>query len=118
MIKKNNKEAKEEKIENRNWNKRQYLLEQLSKRPRNFYIDTGNLFFKLSLIITCISLLMTLYTTYKVYNMPNYSSYYINSVDGKIYENQVNPEKFEKMKLAMAKIREKQQQDNKQKKTE
>lgn len=104
----NNKEKKVKK--EKNWDKKEYLNERLLRRPRSFYIDTGDLFLKISLVLAVGSLIMAMYTTMKVYNLPNHASYYINSVNGKIYENRITPEKLEKMKAAMAAYREKQKQ--------
>jgi hypothetical protein len=105
-MEKNNKEKKVKK--EKNWDKKAYLNERLLKRPRSFYIDTGDLFLKISLVLASCSLIMALYTTMKVYNLPNHASYYINSVNGKIYENRITPEKLEKMRTAMAAYRAKQ----------
>lgn len=113
MAKKNNKDIVQR---DKSWDKKEYLFQRLLTRPRGFYIDTGNLFLQISFILASLTLLMSLYTAFKIHNLPNHASYYINSVDGKIYENKLTQEKFEKMKIAMAAIRAEQAQKQSQNK--
>lgn len=100
MTDKNNKQPVE-----KNWNKGEYLQERLDRRSRSFYIDTGNKFLQISLILAIGTLLMSLYSTYKVKTMPNHTSYYLNGVDGKIYVNNISNEKAVKVRDAILSYR-------------
>lgn len=94
----------------KNWDKKEYLKLKLSQRPRSFYILTADSFLKVSTALAICSLFMSLFIMYKVHSFPNHASYYINSVNGKIYNNNITPEKYEKMVKAMQAYRAKQAQ--------
>lgn len=90
----------------KNWDKEAYLLGRLDARPRSFFIDVGTFFFKLSMVLAVTSMVLALYCTYKVHKLPNNTSYYLNSIDGKIYENNLSPEKIDKLRTAILKYKE------------
>lgn len=90
----------------KNWDKEAYLLSRLDARGRSFYIDTGTFFFKLSMVLAVTSMVLALYCTYKVYRLPHNTSYYLNSIDGKIYDNNLSPAKIEKLRTAITKYKE------------
>jgi hypothetical protein len=90
----------------KNWDKEAYLLSKLDRRERSFYIDTGTFFFKISMVLAVTSVVLALYCTYKVYKLPQTTSYYLNSIDGKIYDNNLSPQKIEKLRTAIAKYKE------------
>jgi hypothetical protein len=90
----------------KNWDKEAYLLSKLDSRERSFYIDTGSFFFKISMVLAATSMVLALYCTYKVHKLPQITSYYLNSIDGKIYDNNLSPEKIEKLRTAIKKYKE------------
>lgn len=90
----------------KNWDKEAYLLSRLDSRDRSFYIRTGTFFFKLSMVLAVTSAVLALYCTYKVHKLPNNTSYYLNSIDGKIYDNNLSPEKIDKLRTAIIKYQE------------
>lgn len=100
-----NKKNSKPKLE-KNWDKEAHLLSVLDGRSRSFYIDTGTFFFKISMVLAVTSMLMALYCTYKVHRLPQTTSYYLNSLDGKIYENNLSPEKVQKLIVAITKYKE------------
>lgn len=100
------KEKKSKTPIEKNWDKEAYLLKRLELRQRSFYIDTGTFFFKLSMALAVTSMVLALYCTYKVYRLPFNTSYYLNSIDGKIYNNNLTVEKVEKLRVAITKYKE------------
>lgn len=100
------KEKKSKAPIEKNWDKEAYLLNRLNLRERSFYIETGTFFLKLSMVLAVTSVVLALYCTYKVYRLPHNTSYYLNSIDGKIYNNNLTPEKVEKLRTAITKYKE------------
>lgn len=103
-----NKEKNSKPKLEKNWDKEAYLLSRLDSRERSFYISTGTFFFKLSMVLAVTSMVLALYCTYKVHRLPHNTSYYLNSIDGKIYDNNLSPEKIEKLRTAIIKYQENQ----------
>ena len=89
----------------KNWDKNEYLKERLNRRPRSFYIDKGNSFLNISYVLAILSLLMAFYTTYKVVTLPKHTSYHLNGVDGKIYQNNITPDKAVRIRDAILEYR-------------
>ena len=90
----------------KNWDKEAFLLSRLESRERSFYIDTGTFFFKISMVLAVTSMVLALYCTYKVHKLQQNTSYYLSSIDGKIYDNNLTPAKIEKLRTAITKYKE------------
>lgn len=110
--------AKNEEVlpQEKTWNKKEYIENKFSNRSINFYIDKSKLFLDISFYLVIAAFIFALINTYVVMTLPNTTSYYISSLDGKLYVNNLNQNKKEQLVKAITEIRQKQAQQNNQNK--
>lgn len=89
----------------KSWSKKDYIQNKFSNRSIVFYIDKSKLFLDISFYLIIIAFIFALFNTYKVMELPNKTSYYISSLNGKLYHNSLNQEKKEKLIKAIQEIR-------------
>lgn len=98
------------------WDKEDYVKEKFKNRPIYFYINKTELFLNICLYFSIASLCFALLNTYKVINLPNKTSYYISSLNGKLYSNNLTQSKKEDLIKAITTIKQKQNQQSQNKK--
>lgn len=110
-----NKEE-ENKIQEKTWDKEEYIENKFRNRTIVFYIDKSKIFLDLSFYLMIITFSIAIFNTYKVMSLPNKTSYYISSLDGKLYNNNYSQDKREKLILAINTIKTNQNKQTNQKK--
>lgn len=100
-------------VQEKAWNKKEYIQNKFSNRPISFYIDKSKLFLDISFYLVIASFIFALINTYIVITLPNSTSYYISSLDGKLYVNNLNQNKKEQLVKAITEIKQKQNNQNK-----
>lgn len=109
---KENKKQENNKQE-KTWDKEEYIANKFRNRSIVFYIDKSKIFLDFSFYLMIITFSIALFNTYKVMSLPNKTSYYISSLDGKLYNNDYNQDKREKLRTAINTIKNKQNNQNK-----
>lgn len=105
--------AEDKIIHEKTWDKEEYIKNKFSNRPIGFYIEKTKLFLDISLYIIAITFILASVNTYTVLMLPKKTSYYMSSLDGKLYKNTLNDEKRSKLIKAITTIKQERQNSEK-----
>jgi len=98
MAKNNNQKQVDEL---KTWDKLEYLQKKLDSRSKEFFINTSTIYTKISFAMIFICFVCLGMQFYKLNQITHEKGYYISGIDGRIYNIQINEEKYGKIVNAL-----------------